>query len=128
LASKVGKSVWIGRVISGLASLLFFVSAFMKLKGGEEVAKGMDHLGFSAGLMTPLAILELSCVVLYLIPRTSVLGAVLLTGYIGGAICTHLRVGDPFYTQIALGIAIWFGLWLREGRLWSLLPMRTSGP
>ena len=128
MAANVGKMVWIGRAISGLSTLLFFVSAFMKLKGGDAVEKGMQHLGFSAGLMTPLAIVELSCVVLYLIPRTSVLGAVLLTGYIGGAICTHLRVGDPYYTQIALGIAIWFGLWLREGRLWSLLPMRTSGP
>jgi len=128
LASKVGKNVWVGRAVSGLVSLLFFVSAFMKLKGGDEVTKGMEHLGFSASLMTPLAILELSCVVLYLIPRTSVLGAVLLTGYIGGAICTHLRVGDSFYVQIALGVAVWFGLWLREGRLWSLLPVRTSGP
>jgi hypothetical protein len=76
-------------------------------------------------LLLPLAILELSCLVIYLIPPTSVTGAVLLTGYIGGAICTHWRVGDPFYVQIVLGILVWLGLYLRESRLKGLLPVRT---
>jgi hypothetical protein len=74
--------------------------------------------------MLPLAILEISCVVIYLIPATSVLGAILLTGYIGGAICTHLRVGDPFFLQIAIGIFVWLGLYLRESRLQELIPLR----
>ena len=95
-----GKMVWAGRVISGLASLLFAFSAFMKLKGGPELAQGMAHLGLPETMVIPLAILEISCVVLYLIPATSVLGAILLAGYMGGAICTHWRSGDPFFIQM----------------------------
>ena len=120
-----GKIVWVGRVISVLLSLLFAMSAFMKLKGGAEVMQGMAHLGLPESLIMPLAILEISCVVIYLIPATSVLGAILLTGYIGGAICTHWRVGDPFFIQIALGIFVWLGLYLRENRLKALIPLRT---
>src|SRR5713101_10055811 len=116
MAAAGGKIVWVGRVVSVLASLLFGMSSFMKLKGGAEVTQGMAHLGLSESLMTPLALLEISCVVIYLIPATSVLGAILLTGYIGGAICTHLRVGDPFFLQIAIGIFVWLGLYLRESR------------
>ena len=120
-----GKIVWVGRGISVLVSLVFLMSAFMKLKGGAEVMQGMAHLGLPESLILPLAILEISCVVIYLIPATSVLGAILLTGYIGGAICTHVRVGDPFFIQIALGIVVWLGLYLRENRLKALIPLRT---
>lgn len=126
MVAASGKIVWVGRVISVLVSLLFAMSAFMKLKGGAEVMQGMAHLGLPESLIMPLAILEISCVVIYLIPATSVLGAILLTGYIGGAICTHLRVGDPFFIQIALGIFVWLGLYLRENRLKALIPLRTS--
>src|SRR5438552_11719283 len=124
MAAAGGKIVWVGRVVSVLVALLFGMSSFMKLKGGAEVTQGMAHLGFPESLMMPLAILEISCVVVYLIPATSVLGAILLTGYIGGAICTHLRVGDPFYIQIALGMFVWLGLYLRENRLKGLIPLR----
>jgi hypothetical protein len=124
MGEKVGKVAWIGRVISGLATLLFLVSAFMKLKGGDDVVQGMAKLGIPESLMTPLALLELTCVALYLIPLTSVLGAILLTGYVGGTICTHLRVGEPYVAQIAVGVGIWLGLWLREGRLKALIPLR----
>jgi hypothetical protein len=120
-----GKVVWIGGTISGLASLLFLFSAFMKLKGGPELAQGMAHMGLPDSMVLPLAILELTCVALYLIPPTSVLGAVLLTGFLGGAICTHWRVGDPFFVQVILGLLVWLGLYLREDRLKALLPMRT---
>ena len=121
-----GKSVWVGRVISVLASLVFLMSAFMKLKGGPELAQGMTHLGLPESMVMPLSILEISCTVIYLIPPTSVLGAILLSGYIGGAICTHWRVGDPFFIQIALGILVWLGLYLREPRLKDLIPLRRS--
>jgi len=97
----------------------------MKLKGGAEVMQGMAHLGLPESMVMPLAILEISCVVIYLIPATSVLGAILLAGYIGGAICTHWRAGDPFYIQIALGLFVWLGLYLRENRLKALIPLRT---
>ena len=120
-----GKIAWVGRGISVLVSLVFLMSAFMKLKGGPEVTQGMAHLGLPESLIIPLAIVEISCVVIYLIPATSILGAILLTGYIGGAICTHLRVGDPFFMQIALGIFVWLGLYLRENRLRALIPLRT---
>lgn len=92
-----GKIVWVGRAISGLVSLVFVMSALMKLKGGVEVAQGMAHLGLPEATMLPLAVLELSCALVYVIPAVSVSGAILLTGYIGGAICTHWRVGDPFF-------------------------------
>jgi len=123
--AATGYMVWMGRVISALVSLVFAMSAFMKLKGGAEVIQGMAHLGLPESLIMPLAILEISCVVIYLIPATSVLGAILLTGYIGGAICTHWRVGDPFFLQVALGIFVWLGLYLRENRLKGLIPLRT---
>ena len=123
--AESGTIAWVGRVISVLPSLVFAISAFMKLKGGAEVTEGMAHLGLPEPLIVPLAILEISCVVIYLIPATAVLGAILLTGYIGGAICTHLRVGDPFFLQIAIGIFVWLGLYLREIRLRELIPLRT---
>jgi hypothetical protein len=125
MVAASGKIVWVGRASSVLVSLVFAISAFMKLKGGAEVMQGMAHLGLPESLILPLAILEISCVVIYLIPATSVLGAILLTGYIGGAICTHLRVGDPFFMQIAFGIFVWLGLYLRENRLKALIPLRT---
>jgi DoxX-like protein len=74
----------------------------------------------------PLAILEAACVVIYLIPPTAVVGAILLTGYIGGTICTHWRVGDSFYIQILLGILVWFAIYIRESRLKALIPLRKS--
>jgi len=117
--------MWAGRAISVLASLVFLMSAVMKLVGGPALEQGMAHLGIPLSLAVPLAILEISCVVVYLVPATAVLGAILLTGYMGGAICTHLRVGDPFYVQIALGVLVWLGLYLREGRLKGLVPLRT---
>jgi len=122
--SASGKSVWVGRVISVLASLVFLFSAFLKLKGGPEMAQGLAHLGLPERMVIPLAILEVSCTVIYLIPHTSVLGAILLAGYVGGTICTHWRVGDPFFIQIALGVFLWLGLYLREPRLKDLIPLR----
>ncbi len=119
------KTVWTGRVISVLATPLFLFSAYIKLKGGPELAQGFAHLGLPDSMAVPLGILEISCVAIYLIPRTSVLGAVLLSGYLGGAICTHWRVGDPFYVHVVLGLLVWLGLYLREDRLKALLPLRT---
>ena len=124
--SASGKIVWVGRVISALVSFLFAMSAVMKLRAGPEVVQGVAHLELPESLIMPLAILEISCVVIYAIPATAVLGAILLTGYIGGAILTHLRVGDPFFMQIAIGIFIWLGLYLRENRLKALIPLRKN--
>jgi len=126
VAAGGGKVVWVGRVISVLVSLMFLMSAAMKLKGGPELAEGMAHLGLPSSMVVPLAVLELTCVVIYLIPMTSVLGAILLAGYVGGAICTHWRVGDPVIVQILLGIFVWLGLYLREDRLKALIPLRRG--
>lgn len=125
MAGADSKTVWVGRGISILASLVFLISAFMKLKGGPELTREMAHLGIPESMVLPLAILEISCAVIYLIPATSVLGAILLTGYMGGAICTHWRVGDPFFAQIALGGFLWLGPYLRDSRLRALTPFRT---
>jgi hypothetical protein len=119
------KSVWAGWVISVLVSLMFVFSATMKLKGGPELDKGMEHLELGRIPITPLSILELTCVAVYLIPPTSVLGAILLTGYLGGAILTHWRVGDMFVVHIVLGMLVWLGIYLREDRLRALIPFRT---
>ena len=119
-----GKVVWVGRVITGIVSLLFLFSAGMKFVGGAEVKEGMAHLGLPESMTIPLGILEAACTVIYLIPATSVLGAILLAGYIGGAICTHWRVGDPFLPQVAIGLVIWLGIYLREPRLKALIPLR----
>jgi hypothetical protein len=111
-------------VITGVVSLLFLFSAAMKFIGGEDVKQGMAHLGLPEAMTIPLGILELVCTVIYMIPATSVLGAILLAGYIGGAICTHWRVGDPFLPQIAIGLVVWLGIYLREPRLRALIPLR----
>jgi len=121
-----GKAVWTGRVITAVVSLLFLFSAGMKFVGGADVKQGMAHLGLSESMIIPLGILELACTVIYLIPASSVLGAILLAGYIGGAICTHWRVGDPFLPQVAIGLVVWLGIYLREPRLKALIPLRRS--
>ena len=126
MAAAGKRAVWAGWVVSVLACLLFLLSAAMKLKGGPDVAKGMEHLGIPDGMLIPLAILELACVAIYLIPPTAVLGAVLLTGYLGGVICTHWRVGDPLHIPIVLGGFVWLGIYLRETRLKDVLPLRRG--
>lgn len=119
-----GRVVWVGRVITGLVSLLFLFSAVMKLVGGADLKEGIAHLGLPESMVVPLAILEMACTVVYLIPATSVLGAILLAGYMGGAICTHWRVGDPFFLQVVVGALVWLGIYLREPRLKALVPLR----
>ena len=122
------KIVWVGWILTVLASLMFVFSALLKLKGGPELDQGMTHLGLPASMVLPLAILELTCVVIYLIPATSVLGAILLAGYIGGTIVTHWRSGDAFIVNIVLGLVIWLGIYLREPRLKELIPLRRPLP
>jgi len=120
------KLVWAGRIVSGLPGLAFVMSGMMKLKGGAGVEQMFGHLGLNESLVLPIAILELASVAIYLIPRTAALGAILLTGFMGGAILAHLRIGEPPVVQAALGILVWLGLYLREPRLRALLPLRSS--
>ena len=115
--------LWTGRILGTLPALMLLFSAAMKLAGPPDLAKGFATLGIPVSHALGLGILELLCAVIYLIPRTAVLGAILLTGYLGGAIQTHIRVGDPVYTHIVLGVAIWGGLYLRDQRLRALIPL-----
>lgn len=120
------KSFWIGWILSIIPMPLLFMSAAMKFIQPEDVTKGFEHLGWPLSLAVPLGILELACAILFLIPRTAVLGAILLTGYLGGAIATHVRLEEQFVTPAALGIVLWLGLYLRDARLRALLPLRTA--
>jgi len=115
-----------GWIMTILPSLLLFMSAYMKFTMPSEAAKGFEHLGISSDLAFGLGILELTCTVIYLFPQTSILGAILLTGYLGGATCTHLRVGDPFIMPVVLGVVIWAGIFFREPRLRVLIPLRRT--
>jgi hypothetical protein len=114
----------IGHVISVLASAMFLFSASMKIVGGPQLDQGMAHLGLPASMVAPLAVLEIACVLVYLIPKTAILGAILLAGYVGGATCTHWRVGDPVVVPVLLGLLVWLGIYLREPRLGALIPFR----
>lgn len=126
MASKA--TGWAGRGLTFLVSALLIMSAVMKLRGGPEFDEGMLKMGIPGTMRVPLGILELTCVLLYLLPPTSVLGAILLTGYMGGAICTHWRIGDSFAMQAVIGVLIWLGICLRDDRLWQLIPLRTKRP
>jgi hypothetical protein len=118
------KVLWTSRIMSALPVLLLLFSGTMKLVKPPGLAEGIAHLGLPANLVLGLGILELTCTVIYLIPRTAVLGAILLTGYLGGAMLTHLRIGEPCYVQFLLGVLIWGGLYLRDRRVRALIPFR----
>jgi uncharacterized membrane protein YphA (DoxX/SURF4 family) len=118
------KAFWIGWVLSVLPALLLLFSASMKFIRPPYVTEMFSHLGWPERSIVPLGILELTCALLFLIPRTAVLGAILVAGYMGGAIATHARLGEPFLVQAGVGLLAWLGLYLREGRLRELIPLR----
>jgi DoxX-like family len=120
------KMLWAGRIVSTLPALMLLLSGVMKLVKPTEVVEGFVHLGYRDDLALGIGLLELACTVLYLLPQTSVLGAVLLTGYLGGATATHVRVGEPYFAPILLGVLVWGGLYLRDERLRALLPRRRD--
>jgi hypothetical protein len=124
------KQIWTGRVLSSLAVLFLLFDAVGKLARPQAVIDGTTQLGFPTSVILPLGILQLVCLILYLIPRTSVLGALLWTGYLGGAIATHVRMGNPLFSHILfptyIAALLWLGLWLRETRVRALLPLRAA--
>lgn len=117
------KAFWIGWVLTALPAPLLLFSAVMKFMQPKDVVEGFEHLGWPLRLALPLGIVELTCTILFLIPRTATVGAILITGYMGGAIATHVRIGEPFILQALIPIVVWLGLYLREPRLRSLLPL-----
>jgi DoxX-like protein len=117
--------VWAGRVLSFLPVFAMVMSAGMKFAKPPEVVKSfVGQFGYIESSLLIIGVVELLCAVLYVIPQTSVLGAILCTGYLGGAIATHVRIGDNFIPPLVLGILLWAGLWLRDPRLKALLPLR----
>lgn len=119
-----GKLFWLGWVLSILPAAMLIMSGVMKILQPPAALEGFAHLGWERKLALPLAVLELGCTLVFLFPRTAVLGAILLTGYLGGATATHVRVGDPFLIPVLLGVVLWAGLYLREPRLRALIPLR----
>ncbi len=124
IASPSKKMLWVGRVVGTIPVLLLLFSAGMKLAKPTPVVEGFEKLGYPEHLALYIGVLELACTIVYSIPRTNVLGAILLTGYLGGATATHVRVGDPFWGPVVIGVLVWAGLFLRDPRLRTLLPIR----
>ena len=113
-----------GRIISGLVGLLMLASAGAKLSSQPVVLEAFTkQFGYPVGTVTPIGLIEAACVILYAIPQTSVLGAILITGYLGGAVATHVRVGDVWFAPFVLGVLAWLGLFLRDARIRSLIPL-----
>ncbi|HWY86536.1 MAG TPA: DoxX family protein [Gemmataceae bacterium] len=125
-ASVSKSALWAGRILSALIVLALVMSGSGKLAGGPDVVKGFQDLGWDPSYALGLGILEIACAVIYAIPRTAVLGAILVTGYFGGAIATHVRLGQPlFIAALTLGVIAWLGLYLRDNRLRALVPLRS---
>jgi DoxX-like family len=125
--------LWTGRILTGLFALFMLgASIAPKLLGMPVAEETMAQLGWPSGFALMIGVIELTCLVLYLIPRTSVLGAVLMMALFGGAMATQIRVGNPLFSHILfslyLALFMWGGLWLRDERLRSLLPMATKSP
>ena len=125
-SSPVSKTtLWISRVMSALPVLLVLFGSVMKLMKTATVVEGFVRAGVPERLIIPVGIIELVCVIVYVIPQTAVLGAILMTGLLGGATITTLRIGDPTYPMpVVLGMLAWGGLFLRDTRLRELIPIR----
>ena len=119
------KRLWAGRVVSGLVVLFLLVDGIMKVMKAPVAVQGSIQLGYPESVVPGIGVVLLVCTLLYVIPRTSILGAILLTGYLGGAIATHVRVGDPLFSHVLfpvyVGVMVWGGLFLRDNRLRVLI-------
>jgi hypothetical protein len=122
--------LWGGRIMSWLQALFLLVDGVMKLFKPAVVVEATTKLGYPEDIILPLGIILTLSTIVYLIPRTAVLGAILLTGYLGGAIATHVRVGEglfPISFPIIFGVLLWGGLYLRDNRLRTLIPLHQEG-
>jgi DoxX-like family len=120
--------LWAGRIIGGLPALFLLVDAIMKFVKPAPVVEATVKLGYHESVILGLGVVLLISTILYLLPKTSVLGAILLTGYLGGAVATHVRVGEgwfPILFPVIFGVLLWAGLWLRDERLQKLMPLQS---
>jgi hypothetical protein len=120
-------ALWAGRTLTTVGALFLLLDGAMKLVKPAPVVEVTVRLGYSEDVILGLGIVLLACTVLYLIPRTSILGAILLTGYLGGAVATHVRVWEglfPVLFPVIFGAVLWGGLYLRDARLRALVPLR----
>jgi hypothetical protein len=123
-------ALWLGRILSGLVILFLLFDGAIKLVPWPVVTETMDRIGYGSSetLARSLGIITIVCTILYAIPPTSILGAILLTGYLGGAMASHLRIGSPLFSHILfgfyLGLMVWGGLWLRDKSLRASIPFR----
>jgi len=130
--SKVGSNskvlFWLGWGLSGLTVLFMLFDGIAKLAMEQHVVEATTKIGYPVDAIRPLGIVLLACTVLYALPRTAILGAILLTGYLGGAVASKVRIEDPFFSSILFGvyfgIIAWGGLYLRDDRLRTLIPVR----
>ena len=119
-------ALWTSYVFSGVPVFMLLFSAVMKLIPAQAVVEGFAQMGYPAWQARPIGAVELICTVLYLIPRTSVLGAILLTGYLGGATATHVQAEEvQFIGAVVFGVLLWGGLFLRDRRIRALIPLRS---
>ncbi len=123
-------ALWVGRILSGLAALFMLFDAAIKVLELPVAVQGTTQLGYPESVVFGLGVIQLVCLAVYLVPRTSVLGAILWTGYLGGAIATHVRLGNPLFSHILfptyVAAFLWLGLWLRDERLRAVLPFRAT--
>lgn len=122
--------LWAGRILSGLTVLFLLWDGVMKMMRPPLVLESWERLGYAESVSVGIGLLELICVAVYVFPPTSVLGAILLTGFLGGAVATHVRVGDPLFTHVLfptyIGALLWLGLYLRDDRLRTLVSFRRQ--
>jgi len=116
--------IWTGRIISGIVVLFLLFTTTFGLMHRAESVKHMTEYGYPESAYLPISIVLVACVLLYAIPRTSIFGAILMTGYLGGAVATHVRAGEPFFFPIVVGVLVWLGIFLRDERLRALVPLR----
>jgi hypothetical protein len=122
------KALWAGRAVSALPVLFLLMDGIMKIFPPEIVVKATLDLGYRESVIVPLGLVLVASTILYIVPRTAVLGAILLTGYLGGAVATHVRVGDSTFSMIfpvIVGSLLWLGLYLRDERMRALVPVRS---
>ena len=122
------KRLWAGRIMSGVAVLFLLFDSVGKVLKLAPVVEGTTQLGYPVSVLLGIGTVELLCLVVYMIPRTSILGAILLTGYLGGAVATHVRIGSPLFSHVLfpiyVAVLIWGGLYLRDERPRTVMPLR----